>query len=286
MRGLRRIASIGLLAMTGVACGVPSPEDARLRPPPSAARTIFARPYAEVYRACKVVIEAEQETPEWKELRLRVDDPEAGVLIAERTLEGIVPGIRVRDLWSFYVARIADDRTQVTYVIESSDQPKASVSARSWARGNGIIFPAMRQILDDTGTPSVATSPTPARVASASATAPPTQPTAAPPPAPVVATRGSRTEAASVRAPILDRAYAALHAANDWRETVRERTFAGEHVVLVGEWAQLTAHDERLRIAFPTYPAPPAYDVARLMGFLADEGFTVEVLPGSAFHSP
>jgi hypothetical protein len=40
-----------------------------------------------------------------------------------------------------------------------------------------------------------------------------------------------------------------------------------------------------VQIAFPSYPAPPAYDVARLIRFLGDAGFTVEVLLGSAFRS-
>lgn len=281
IRGIGRITLVAALACSGLGCGVPSPEDARLRPPPSAARTSFDRSFAAVYAASKAILEAEQQTPEWKELQIKVDDPAAGILIAERRLAGAVPGLAVRDLWSFYVERLDENRTQVTFVIESSDRPKATVGPRSWAQGNGTIFPAMRRMLSET--PTAETPPqrrAPETVAGRPAPAAPR-----PEPIPAVTASPAQRAANASRTTVLTRVAAALQNDPTWRATTRERSQGGERLVLVGAWAQLSAHDDAVQIAFPSYPAPPAYDVARLMRFLSDAGFTVEVLPGSAFRS-
>jgi hypothetical protein len=84
----------------------------------------------------------------------------------------------------------------------------------------------------------------------------------------------------------LDAVYRALHEDDDWRRATRRRVIAGDEVIGVGEWAQLGVERGRVTVAFPTYPSPPAYDVARLMRFLAERGFDVEVLPGTAFRTP
>ena len=133
--GMVRIAWIGLFGMAAVACGVPSTDDARVRTPESGARSTFAQPYDAVYRAGKAALTRAQDTPEWKELQIRVDDPDAGVLIAERRLEGVIPGVRVRDLWSLYFTRTATGTTQVTFVFESSDHPRPTSPPGAGPRG-------------------------------------------------------------------------------------------------------------------------------------------------------
>jgi hypothetical protein len=85
--------------------------------------------------------------------------------------------------------------------------------------------------------------------------------------------------------PSLDGILAALQSSEEWRRTAARRTIAGDEVVTVGDWAQLEVRGADVAVAFPTYPAPPAYDVARLIRFLGDSGFRVEVLPGSAFRA-
>jgi hypothetical protein len=98
-----------------------------------------------------------------------------------------------------------------------------------------------------------------------------------------------RTDAATRPAPpraSLDAVYAALHGDPAWRPTTRRRAIGGDELITVGEWAQLAPRDGRIAIAFPSYPPPPAYDVARLMQFLTDAGFRVDVQPGNAFRTP
>ena len=309
---MRRELVVALAAVAALAgCGVPSVQEARSRAPGAGASERFARPYAEVYAATKRVLMDEIGTPEWKELRVVVDDPAGGVLIAERVLRGIVPGVRVRDLWSFYLTSAGESLTAVTFVLESSDRPAAATGARSWAKARGSIFPAIADALGPStvaaaapggaAAPSAA-APAPARTfepaavptvpeespaTEGSSPVPPSRASAAPeegelPPATPPATPESPASRARTA---LDRAYAALQASGDWRPSVKRRVIAGEDVVTVGEWAQLTTEGGDIQVAFPTYPAPPAYDVARLMRFLADAGFGVDVLPGTSFRA-
>ena len=276
-----------VLAASG--CGVPAVEKAARRAPEGGATEYFGRPLPAVYAAARQVVADATRTPDWKELRVVHDDPAAGVLIAERRLEGVVPGLRVRDLWSFYV-RPSGELTAVTFVFESSDAPTGTVGIRSWAKGRSDIFPAMSEAL---GSAAIATRP-PDRAA---------EPTRAPrvdatptTPAPGMAatehrdaTGGAATEAVERRAPeravSLERVYALLSSSDEWRRATHKRRVGGQEIVTVGSWAQLEVRDGRVAVAFPSYPAPPAYDVARLMRFLADAGFDVDVLPGTAFRA-
>jgi hypothetical protein len=202
------------------------------------ARTTFDRPSDAVYAASKAILEAEQQTSEWKELQIQVDDPAAGVLIAERRLAGAIPGLAVRDLWSFYVQRVDDAHTQVRFVIESSDRPKAAAGARSWAQGKGTIFPAMRRILSEAAENA---EPPPQRSAGRATTAaavPDVQerePIAKP--TPVAKPAATKSAPAGARTGILDRVAAALQHDPSWQATTRERTHAGDRLVLVGAWA-------------------------------------------------
>lgn len=295
MRGgaLVRLGVVSLVAITVLGCGVPSVDHARTRTPGSGARATFVQPYAAVYRAGKVALERVRETPDWKELEIRVDDPDAGVLIAERRLEGVIPGLRVRDLWSLYFAEAPAGATRVTFVFESSDHPRATVSARSWAKGQEAIFAVMREVLDADvrGAAAREPDPTSTRVARRPAVAPTPAPTvqaerpaAAPTAARTEAPVATRPAPSAVPAGILDRAHAALRASDAWRVATHEQTIAGERVVVIGAWAQLTERGGRCQAAFADDPAPPAYDVARLMRFLADQGIAVDVLPASAFR--
>jgi hypothetical protein len=298
------------------ACGVPTAENAARRAPEGGATEYFRRPPAAVYAAAQRVVADARRTPEWKELQVVHDDSTAGVLIAERRLEGVVPGLRVRDLWSFYV-RPRGELTAVTFVFESSDAPTATVGARSWAKARSDIFPAMRDTLGSspiatrgeehaTMPPADAASPPPSDVAGArpsdAAGARPLDTAGSPQVAPV-SDRGIReaapaahdpAAARSAMAPVdghrtqppasLARVYALLSSSDEWRRATQKRRLGGQEIVAVGSWAQLEARDGRVAVAFPSYPAPPAYDVARLMRFLADEGIEVDVLPGTAFR--
>jgi hypothetical protein len=287
-----RIGWVGVLGALVVACGVPSVDDARVRTPGSGARQTFVQPYADVYRAGKTALELVQQTPDWKELQIRVDDPDGGVLIGERRLEGVVPGVRVRDLWSLYFTRTAEDATQVTFVLESSDQPHATVTARSWAKGQESIFPVMREILAAAEPRTARREPMPAPTLDAGRTGakPAAQPAVEPPTVPAVVPSPARRAAPVASSPpaspatVLDRAAAALRAAADWRIATHEATIAGERVIAIGDWAQLRARASRCQVAFADDPAPPAYDVARLMRFLADHDIPVDVEPSSGFR--
>jgi hypothetical protein len=129
-------------------CGVPSVQEAARRDAPTdGASEDFGRPYDEVYAAAKKALAAQQATLEWRKLRIVHDDPGAGILVAERRLEGVIPGLRVRDLWSFYFARRSADLTGVTFVLESSDQPHAAIGLRSWTKAHTEVFPAMAETL-------------------------------------------------------------------------------------------------------------------------------------------
>jgi hypothetical protein len=289
-----------VVAIGVAACGAPTVQQAVERNPGSGTTESFGRPYPEVYAAVKSVIAQTATTPEWKELRLVHDDPEHGIVIAERRLEGVIPGVRVRDLWSFYLTRAEPELTRVTFVLDSSDRLAAAGAARSWAKAKSDVFPAISEALGpppprraaDTHTPPDARAPlagqarrdeAPPAAARTTAprdeVAPPAVALSAPPRA------GAPVYGGEARHGIAD-VYAALQASDDWRRSARRRTLAGDDVVTVGDWAQLDVRGDRVEVVFPSYPAPPAYDVARLVGFLGQAGFRVEVLPGTAFRAP
>ena len=280
------------MVFAGFACGVPTVENAARRAPEGGATEYFGRPVPAVYGAAQKVVAEATHTPEWKELRVVHDDPATGILIAERRLEGVVPGLRVRDLWSFYV-RPSGELTAVTFVFESSDVPTGTVGVRSWVKGRSDIFPAMSEILgitqvvvDRTAEPE------------ANATGAPRAEVVPTTPAPRVAAPaaaghrdaagGAATEAVARRAsqpPVsVERVYALLSSSDEWRRATQKRRVGGQEIVTVGSWAQLEVRDGRVAVAFPSYPPPPAYDVARLMRFLGDAGLDVDVLPGTAFR--
>jgi hypothetical protein len=275
MMRVRALVGLLMVIVGAAACGVPTAEKAAHRAPDGGATEYFARPATEVYAAAQGVVASAKRTPEWKELQVVHDDPSAGVLIAERRLEGIVPGLRVRDLWSFYV-RPSDDLTAVTFVLESSDAPTATVGARSWAKARSDIFPAMRETLGTSSTatprqrpttPAAGVAPSEEHAHGAAASA-----------------RASADRDRPQSATSTDRIYAALSSSDEWRRATHKRRIDGQEIVTVGSWAQLETRNGRVAIAFPSYPPPPAYDVARLMRFLADAGVEVDVLPGTAFR--
>jgi len=289
-----------MVAIGVAACGAPTVQQAVERRPDSGVSESFGHPYAEVYAAVKTVIARTAMTPEWKELRLVHDDPEHGIVIAERRLEGVIPGVRVRDLWSFYLERSAPDLTRVTFVLDSSDRPGAAAGARSWAKAKSDVFPALSEALGPPPPRRAADAHTPpdARAPSAGAARrdePPPAAARATAPHDEVAPPGAAHNApARVGAPVhgaeahhgIADVYAALQGSDEWRRSTRRRTLAGDDVVTVGDWAQLDVRGDRVEVVFPSYPAPPAFDVARLVGFLGQAGFRVEVLPGTAFRAP
>ena len=292
-----RSALVVMVIVVG-GCGVPTAENAARRAPEGGATEYFGRPVPVVYAAVQEVVAEARRTPEWKELQVVHDDPSAGVLVAERRLEGVVPGLRVRDLWSFYV-RPSGELTAVTFVFESSDAPTAAVGARSWAKGRSEVFPAMRETLggsaslpvraEERATPPVYASAALPDDRGSHAVAAPDAPTTGTAPAEQHRDAASTAVAAAETRPrsssSLDRAYAALSSSDDWRRATSKRRLGGQEFVTVGSWAQLEERNGRVAVAFPSYPAPPAYDVARLMRFLGDAGVDVDVLPGTAFRA-
>ena len=153
-----------------------------------------------------------------------------------------------------------------------------------------MIFPVMRELLAEEPAIAVREPVPPPPVAAKKPVVSPSpvpaieaeRPVVAPAPAPVEARPASRP--APAPATMLDRANAALRASEAWRVATHEETIAGERVVAIGDWAQLTARSGRCQVVFADDPAPPAYDVARLMRFLADHDIPVDVLPTSAFR--
>ncbi len=286
---------MAVVVVSAVGCGAPTVQQAAQRVPNDGTSVSFGRPYADVYAAAERVIEQAIATPEWKELRVVHDDPEGGALIAERKLEGVIPGLRVRDLWSFYFTRTSPELTTVTFVIDSSDWPRGSSGVRSWTKARSEIFPAMAETLGPPVTPPTTTAASDERAEPATTTArevsPATAPVSAPAPAPAPAPAAAQVAQTSASARpesglTLGRLHAALEGSEEWRRSIRRRTIRGDDIVTVGDWAQLAVRGERVEVAFPSYPAPPAYDVARLMRFLGDAGFAVDVLPGTAFRAP
>ena len=143
----RAVVAVAVATLMLSACGAPTIEEARVRQPSDGATLVFDRPYEDVYLAAKQVVEDALRTPEWNMLRIVVDDPAEGVLIAEQALRGVIPGLQVRELWSFYLARRDPEHTSVTFVLDASDQLAASRGARSWMKARGTIFPAIADAL-------------------------------------------------------------------------------------------------------------------------------------------
>ena len=249
----------------------------------------YDRPAGDLYDASLLAIHDLQQTEDWKELTITEQDRDRGVIIAERHLDSrVIPGVGMKDAFGIFIDAQPYDRSEVTVVRMSSDQVPGDVgtSVGSFARGEGVLFPAIDAALATI--PKKPSAPAPAQVAAAAPPAVGAQSSKSVAPvehgAPPAGRQAQSQSAPFAGAPagpgsagaLMDRVYQQLRASGEWRPLVREVGESGAEEIRIGKWARITTDGNRVALHVREAKGAAASS-ARLALELNQAGFQVDV---------
>jgi hypothetical protein len=247
----------------------------------------YDRPAGDLYDASLLAIHDLQQTEDWKELTITEQDRDRGVIIAERHLDSrVIPGVGMKDAFGIFIDAQPYDRSEVTVVRMSSDQIPGDVgtSAGSYARGEGVLFPAIDAALATI--PKKPSVPAQAAAAAPPAAAQPSRSVApvghgAPPAGrqaqlPSPPSTGAAPAGPGSASTLMDSVYQQLRASGEWRPLVREVGESGAEEIRIGKWARITTDGTRVALHVREAKGAAASS-ARLALELNQAGFQVDV---------